>query len=234
LKLFISQKVRAHTIDHKEYPVHPPVIFFVRKEQVHHWNLHTVPDGFVMILKKPFIDESLDDELKTLLTKIGSLSSVRIKDKKTIDELFRLLILEYNTASEYHFALTEGLLKALLAKVMEVAVPVLHTSKNGNNLFQSYRELLRNNKDICNNVSYYAKKLNTTPQNLNAICRKAVNQSAADVLGESLIGEAKRLLFYTDNTISEISFLLNFNDPSHFVKYFRRFTGSTPKVFRNS
>jgi len=54
------------------------------------------------------------------------------------------------------------------------------------------------------------------------------------VLSEFIISEAKRLLLYTDNTIAEISFLLDFNDPSHFVKYFKRKTGQTPLSFRKN
>ena len=87
--------------------------------------------------------------------------------------------------------------------------------------------------EIKNNVAHYAGLLNTTPQNLNATCRKAVNQPAAEVLADYIISEAKRLLIYTNNTVSEIAFELNFNDPSHFVKYFKRYTGLTPKAFRS-
>ncbi|MFK5121455.1 helix-turn-helix domain-containing protein [Klebsiella pneumoniae] len=48
-----------------------------------------------------------------------------------------------------------------------------------------------------------------------------------------MISEAKRQLIYTNNTVAEISFLLSFNDSSHFVKYFKRYTGFTPQAFRS-
>jgi AraC-like DNA-binding protein/quercetin dioxygenase-like cupin family protein len=232
--VYLSKGSGTHTIDHKSYPVRPPVIFFIRKEQVHHWKLHTIPKGYVLILKRAFTDKSLDHELKALLAEISGLQSLQVQDPKSIDQLFQLLIAANHSSSEYSFPLLEGLLKALLAKVLEGAVPLLHKSKIPAGLFQSYRELLTHSAGIRNNVAYYALLLHTTPQNLNAVCRKAVNQTAAGVLAEHLIGEAKRLLFYTDNTVAEISFMLRFNDPSHFVKYFRRYTGSTPHAFRKS
>lgn len=232
--LYLSKGNGTHTIDHNSYAIQPPVIFFVRKEQVHHWELLTEPEGYVVIVKRSFVDKSLDNELKTLLTKISSLSSLQVKDNATIDSLFQLLTKEHNVSSENSFAVMEGLLKALLAKVLEVAQPLLIKTKRTVDLFQSFRELLAQSADIQNNVAYYAGKLNTTPQNLNAICRKMVNKPAATVLAEYLIGEAKRLLVYTDNTVAEISIILRFNDPSHFVKYFKRFTGCTPRIFRNS
>jgi AraC family transcriptional activator of pobA len=124
-----------------------------------------------------------------------------------------------------------GLLKALLAKILEVSM--LQISNTKTDLFHSFRELLGQTAEIKNNVAHYADILNTTPQNLNAICRKAVNQSATEVLAEHIISEAKRLLFYTNLSVSEISFTLHFSDSSHFVKYFKRFTGHTPQAFRS-
>ena len=134
---------------------------------------------------------------------------------------------------ENNFTIREGLLKALFGKILETARPLTGNTKFTNFLFQKYRDLLNKTTELKNNVSYYAKLLNTTPQNLNNICRKSTNQSANDILSVSIIGEAKRLLFYTNNTVSQIAFLLGFNDPSHFVKYFKRLTGYTPQVFRS-
>jgi AraC family transcriptional activator of pobA len=53
-------------------------------------------------------------------------------------------------------------------------------------------------------------------------------------LSEFVLNETKRLLLYTDKTISEIAFDLAFTDPSHFVKYFKKAVGCTPKAFRQS
>jgi len=231
--IYLSKGSGIHSIDYNKYTVQPPVIFFVRKEQVHHWDLLTVPKGYVLILKKGFIDKSLDSELKALLTKVSGLSSLQVKDNETINQLFEILTQENDTVNENSFPIIEGLLKALLAKILEVAKPLIRKVKVRADLFQSFRELLSQSIEIKNNVAQYAGSLNTTPQNLNTACRKAVNQSATEVLAEHIISEAKRLLIYTDNTVSEISFTLDFNDPSHFVKYFKRYTGHTPQVFRS-
>lgn len=231
--IYLSKGSGTHTIDYNSYKVQPPVIFFVRKEQVHHWELLTTPEGFVLILKKAFIDKSLDNELKSLLTKVSSLSSLQVKDTDTINIIFQLLTKEGNNISENNFHVVEGLLKALLAKMLEVAKPHLAKTKTNSDLFLSFRELLSQTSDIKNNVAHYAALLNTTPQNLNTACRKSTNQSASDILSEHIISEAKRQLIYTNNTVAEISFSLSFNDPSHFVKYFKRYTGFTPQSFRS-
>jgi AraC family transcriptional regulator, transcriptional activator of pobA len=231
--IYLSEGKGSHTIDSQQYPVTPPVVFIVRKEQVHHWELNDEPDGFVLILKKSFADNSLDKELKKLLTQISAFSCILLEDEKIIEQLFEILVQEYKSEFNNSMPVTEGLLKALLAKILQLAKPVQPAKRKTSNLFQDFREILGQDKALKNSVANYARMLKTTPQNLNAACRKAINQSAAEVLSEFIISEGKRLLLYTDMTVSEISLSLEFKDNSHFVKYFKRHTSHTPQSFRS-
>ncbi len=79
--IYLSAGKGYHFIDNKTYEVHPPVLFFVRKEQVHHWDLTAdpEPEGFVVILKKTFFEQSLDGELKSLLLQPGLSASIAMK-----------------------------------------------------------------------------------------------------------------------------------------------------------
>jgi AraC-like DNA-binding protein len=122
----------------------------------------------------------------------------------------------------------------LLSKVQQIAGPGIDKISQKADLYQLFLKLLNQHNPMRNKVSYYAGILNTTPQNLNAACRKAIDLPAAEVLAGFIVNEAKRLLLYTDKTVSEISFSLNFNDPSHFVKYFKRLSGHTPQSFREA
>lgn len=224
--IYLSKGRGTHSIDHNSFQIQAPIIFFVRKEQVHHWDITTVPKGYVIIIKKEFVEMSFDSELKILLSRLSGLPSLQPKEHKTIELIFDLLTMENN------FTIIEGLLKALFAKMLETAKPQTRETKITSNAFQSFKDLLSKTDELQNNVSHYAKALNITPQNLNAICRKNASQSASDILAEYIISEAKRLLHYTDNTVSEIAFLLGFSDSSHFVKYFKRYTAKTPQAFR--
>jgi AraC-like DNA-binding protein len=230
--IYLSGGGGYHSIDSRKYPVIPPVIYFVRKEQAHHFELEGDPEGFVVIIKKAFIEKSFDNELKLLLTKLSSQNCLTIDDNTTIHHLFDLLTKENKIQNESTFHIVEGLLKALLAKVLEVAKPFINNTELRSDLYQNFLALLNMGQVVKNSVHYYAEQLNTSPQNLNAVCRKAVNQSSAEVLAESIISEAKRLLHYTNSTVSEIAFALDFTDASHFVKYFKRITGQTPQTYR--
>jgi len=226
--IYLRKGSGCHTIDHTPFPIDPPTLFFVRKEQVHHWDITDTPDGYVLLLKKGFVDNSMDSELKSLLSKLSGLTCIHLRETESIGTLFNLL------TKEKDFTVTEGLLKALFAKILIAAKPLVIKTNKTDDIIALLRELLNQTNDLQNNVAYYAEKLHTTPQNLNAICRKTLSQSAAEVIAEHIISEAKRQLIYTENSVSEIAYSLNFNDTSHFVKYFKRFAGLTPQVFRNT
>jgi AraC family transcriptional regulator, transcriptional activator of pobA len=232
--IYLSGGSGSHFIDSRKFEVTPPVMFFVRQEQTHHFDLTGEPEGFVAIIKKIFIQKSLDNELKLLLTRLSSQSCVLIKDNQTIHQLFQLLVKEYSVNSDQSFHIIEGLLKALLAKVLEIAQPFMLTAEHRSDLYQSFIEILQASAVVKNSVQFYAEKLNTTPQNLNAACRKAVDRPSAEVLSEFITSQAKRLLLYTNNTVSQIAGALDFIDASHFIKYFKRITGQTPQSFRKS
>jgi AraC family transcriptional activator of pobA len=233
--VYLSAGSGHHTIDQQRYEVRPPVLFFIRQDQVHHWELEEAvePEGFVLILKKIFFEKSLDGELKNLLERISQLSCAYLQDGGMIDQLLGLIIRETAGEDGGSFSFVEGMLKGLFVKILEAARPATDRRAQRKELYHAFTELLLHERPLRNNVAHYARRLNTTPQNLNAVCRKAAERSATEVLADYLIGEARRLLAYTDNTVSEVSFALSFKDPSHFVKYFKRHTSLTPKEFRS-
>ncbi len=222
-----------HTIDGKRYRVTPPVLFVIRKEQVHHWELTGEPKGYVLIIKKQYVDNSLDKSLRELLSKVSPFTCLPVSIPESLTVLFDLLLAEWNLLLPHRDQVIEGLLKALLAKLLQQSLPTDYRQTGSADMFQRFEVLLGQTEALCNSVAHYATLLNTTPQNLNAVCRKAVGQSAASFLAMHLIGEAKRLLLYTDMTIGQIAMQFEFADSSHFIKYFKRHTGNTPQAFRH-
>jgi AraC-like DNA-binding protein len=232
--VFLSAGGGTHTIDQQVYEVRPPVLFFIRHEQVHHWDLgsEAEPDGYVLILKKVFVDNSIDGELKRMLSRIDKLVCVYLEECSVIRQLFVLLASEQVMETGSSFLFAEAILKALFVKILQLAGPSIDRSFHQRDLYQTFTELLTQGRPQKDKVAHYAALLNTTPQNLNAVCRKAADLSAAGVLAAYIVDEAKRMLAYTDQTIAEVAFALSFKDPSHFVKYFKRHTTQTPQAFR--
>ena len=228
--IYLTKGKGSHTIDTKTYEIKTPAIFTIRKEQVHFWDIKTEPEGFVLIIKKSFIDDCIDKDIKRLISELSAQTCLFPKDNAAIG-IFKLLLKEHQEKKPSKRPIIDGLLKALLAKLLESAAPIF-TKNSNSSIFQKYLDLLNQENKLTNKVNHYARLLNTTPQNLNTICRKETGQSATEILSEHIINEAKRLLLYTDFTVSEISSKLDFKDNSHFSKYFKRNVGNTPIGFR--
>ena len=232
--IYLSKGCGSHTIDSQKFLIKPPTLFIIRKEQVHHWNIENEAEGFVIIIKKSFIEGNLDKEITQLFSKISAFTCMHPKDATTIEQLLELLNKESQEMDDgQSMILRIGLLKALFAKILQSEpVPITKLKVFNNMRFQMFIDLLTDEKVIINKVDYYATLLNTTPQNLNAICRKEAEKSASQIISEFMIVEANRFLLYTDLTISEISHSLEFKDISNFTKYFKKHTSYTPTNFR--
>lgn len=98
--------------------------------------------------------------------------------------------------------------------------------------FLKFRELVEKNYAKLNHVSDYAALLNCTEKTLTRVTVAAVGISAKAFISARISLEAKRLLMHTDYLISDIAERLNFQETTHFSKFFKRETGCTPVEFR--
>src|SRR5262245_28143202 len=83
-------------------------------------------------------------------------------------------------------------------------------------------------------VSFYAEHLATTPHRLKQHLKRAASITAGHLIRQRLLAEAKRQIVFTNAAIHEIGAELGFADPSHFIRFFRKNTGTTPQAFRES
>lgn len=81
-------------------------------------------------------------------------------------------------------------------------------------------------------VSFYADQLNLTPKYFSTLIRKVSGKTAGEWINEILLLEARVLLQNPVLTIAQISDKLNFSDPSHFSKFFKKHTKMTPLEYR--
>ena len=77
-------------------------------------------------------------------------------------------------------------------------------------------------------LGFYADKLAMTPDRLNDHVKRATGVTAGRLIRQRVLTEAKRALVFTGLSIHEVSYDLGFADPSHFARFFRKQTGTTP------
>lgn len=229
--VYLSKGDGQHTIDTNAYCIAPPVLYVIKENQLHFWDISSEPEGFVLIIKKVFVDQYCDYELRYLISRLQYHPEMDVakEDAPTINTLFELLISEAENSCKPRTPFL-SLLKALMAKILS-SQTLQHLPANSD-IYSRFTELLFSSKDLINSVAHYANLLNTTPQNLNAACKKETGNSASTILASRIIAEANRLLLYTQLSVSEISYMLGFHDNSHFSKYFKKNTGKAPSILR--
>jgi len=82
-------------------------------------------------------------------------------------------------------------------------------------------------------LGFYADKLGMTVDRLNDHVKRATGVTAGHLIRQRLLTEAKRALVFTTQPIQDIAEELAFSDPSHFARFFRKQTGTTPHEFRD-
>ncbi|MGB6566517.1 MAG: helix-turn-helix domain-containing protein [Xanthobacteraceae bacterium] len=82
-------------------------------------------------------------------------------------------------------------------------------------------------------LAFYAEKLGMTVDRLNDHVKRATGVTAGHLIRQRVLTEAKRQLVFTAQSLHDIAEELAFADASHFARFFRKQTGTTPHEFRD-
>jgi AraC family transcriptional regulator, transcriptional activator of pobA len=74
--------------------------------------------------------------------------------------------------------------------------------------------------------------LNITPNHLNKLVKTITGKSPTKWIDDTLVLEAKVLLYQTSLTINEVASEIGIYDQSYFSRLFKKYEGITPLEFR--
>ncbi|WP_205511947.1 helix-turn-helix domain-containing protein [Longitalea arenae] len=94
-------------------------------------------------------------------------------------------------------------------------------------------ELRAGQVEIMHEIADFANILHIHPIHLSNTVKEVTGRSSCDLFEERLVKLSKELLATSPLSIAEIARQLTY-DPSNFVKFFKRFTGMTPRTYRES
>jgi AraC-like DNA-binding protein len=78
----------------------------------------------------------------------------------------------------------------------------------------------------------YASALNISPAYLNEAVKAATGMPVSYWIQEEVMTEARRLLYYTDNTVKQVADDLGYEDHTYFTRVFTKCTGTPPLAYR--
>ncbi|MGD9555436.1 MAG: helix-turn-helix domain-containing protein [Mangrovibacterium sp.] len=230
--IYLSEGEGFHRIESRNFKVSPPEFYFLKPGQLHYWQFTSIPKGFVVLFKAGFFDDLKETAIIGLYRKLSTHFRIQVPDQRFPEIILNEIMDEYSGNSAHSQHVIHGLLRALFARILQWAETQSPINDRLPSLFDNFQDLLEKETPCLHKVHEFARLLHTTPQNLNAVCRKRSGKTAGTHITEQLLLEARRYILHTENTISEIAYILSFDDPSNFVKFFKRHETLTPIQFR--
>ena len=111
-------------------------------------------------------------------------------------------------------------------------IPEKMTQNNNVVIYDRFIKMVEEHYRKEHSVKFYADKICLTPKYLSLIICEVSGKHASDWIHEYIVLEAKALLKSTDMNIKNISEILHFCTPSHFGRFFKRYTNFTPNEYK--
>ena len=201
--------------------------------------------GYFCIFKDAFFTEHIRGSLKDLpmysaqgkpayvLTPEQDLAFEAIF-KKMLDELDSNYVFKYDLIRNYILEIIHGALK------LQPSENLYRHADANTRITSVFRELLerqfpiesRDQQFSLRSANDFAKNLNVHTNHLNRAVKTTTGKTTTAHIAERITTEAIALLKHTNWNISEISYSLGFEDPSHFNNFFKKQTQSTPRAYR--
>ena len=237
LILITSGRVNM-TVDFQSVNLTSLSMLLLRPGQVHYTNSWEEVSGWMM-----FFDEKKVDQNACFAIAQSLQNTIVVNlDQEDVSKLTYLckeimMLLADQTPGKFHQQLLQSLLNVFFYK----SVILLHSQEDAMvinyppraiEITRSFHELVKKNYKVMKRPSGYADQLNITVSYLNDTLKAVTGFSCTELIVREVIGEAQRLLFYTNMSVKEIAFALGYQDYKYFIRQFGNTTHKTPLGFR--
>lgn len=232
----------THWVDFNPINVKPYSILFIDKERVHQFDQLLKYDGEVIIFTDNFYCQN-ENDIKFLK---GSIlfndiydNCLLTSDENSFQKLLNIsLEIDYEI-HQFDSNTSPTILKNLLQNFLLLSER--EKRKKSNYYYEKnidfeystiFKDLLERHYKTKRNVSFYAQQLAISERRLGQATNTFLGKLPKEMINERIILEAKRLLVYGNHSIKEIAYDLGFEEPTNFIKHFKKQTSQTPLEFR--
>lgn len=233
--IYVSKGEGFHYIDHKRHIVRAGTLLTLGKNQVHSFAKERTVDGYVLPFNCTFLSCGKNDPyFDLMITALGHLNCIdNIGDD--IGSLFETMVKEFTSTSEFKAEIIRNLLRSIMLKVV---VPTFQSEFNpasktiGSNDFYRLKKHIETHFYDRPSASDIAIALGKSVKQLDKLAKDNSGESVKELVDERVLLETKRLLAFSQHSISEIATQLRFNEATNMTKFFKRHTDVSPKDFR--
>jgi len=238
--ILVTQGQFAHTVDFKRESVRAGSIVVMWPGQVQQFEPNKPWDGWVVIFRPESIQSSagtaspasgfsaVDIPVQIVLEK-GSFEPVRDAMAQMHQDA------RLSGQKPLVGALGQAQLQALLIR-LQLGQKQLQVSPENDALltrhFRRFQQATEQRLCEWHQIALYARALGISEKTLSRATQKVAGLSAKAYLSKRIALEAKRMLAYTRWPIAQVADTLGFDEPTNFIKFFRREAGFAPREFR--
>lgn len=191
--------------------------------------------GYCMIMAQSFLDNLPMGNRIPLLSDIRQHGFYPLDERQTeaLVTYFRMVQATLRVPNNYRHEIVTHLTAAYYYGLgTYIHDPEDRFGSRYEEISDKFLELVRNNCHLHRDMKFYAGALCLSAKHVNLAVKSATGDNAMKWIERYTILKAKSLLRTTSMSIGEISDRLNFPSSSDFGKYFRKFTGFSPRAFR--
>jgi AraC-like DNA-binding protein len=232
--IIVNQGSLTNFIDFKVEVLKAPFASYISMGKMH----RIIPEkdlrGWVINYKTEFIPDTKLNFYSNFFT----FTNIPLSHGPCLERVINLCQIIYSEYRQEFIELTtiRHLVNGLIAMVeaeKKRNIPVENKIKTSQNtVFNNFLRILEDNFRRTEGVSFYADKMNMSVRNLNIICKNNFQKSVSEIIETRKLIEAKRLLLYSDKSVSEIGYELGYNEKSYFTRIFHARMEITPTHFR--
>lgn len=239
--LWFQEGTTRHWVDFKPIEIKENSLLFLNKNSVQRFHEKNTFKGTAIIFTDNFFCKTNADtnflRSTILFNDLLSISKFKIVSSKAIfNAILKQMLLELHHLKDVFQAdiLRNHLQNFMLIAERERRNQNFIELKKDTNLTHvlQFKELLEANYIQQKQVSFYCNKMYLTPKRLNVATSKILDKTPKDIIIDRILLEAKRLLVHTNNSSKEIAFNLGFEEPTNFIKFFKKHLQKTPLQFR--
>ncbi|PKG50869.1 helix-turn-helix domain-containing protein [Olleya sp. 1-3] len=227
-------------VDFVWHDVKKNTIIHLSKGQINAFQFSDGLEGYIILFTEDYLKKQINTLPKNEVIRLfnAHLFSpiIQVPEDSNVSNYIQLFFQEYsNIQEDYNQENTYSALYSIIFSKLErlKQYQTFHLKRSDKlNSFLAFKSLLEIHFNTSRNADFYAKKLNITYKHLNSICKDLVTITAKQFIDAFVILEAKRLLINSEIKSTELAYSLGFEEPTNFVKYFKKHTGFTPNSFK--
>nr|WP_299382943.1 helix-turn-helix domain-containing protein [Allomuricauda sp.] len=239
--VFYAKGETEHLVDFVWHKASKNTLFYLSKGQVNAFKFNEGLSGFIILFTEDYFKAQLNKLPKNAIIRLftSHLFSPKIQipeSSNTVDYIHLLFDEFYKDRDVFNKKnIIDSLYTIIFSKLEQLKqYQTFHLNETDKlEAFLKFKSLLEYNFRESRNADFYAKKMNFTYKHLNVICKEVADVTAKKFIDEFVILEAKRRLINSTIKSTELAFSLGFEEPTNFVKYFKKHTGLTPNKFKN-